>query len=124
MDGILLAVSGFIGATLGSVITGWLMERYRQRNRLQLAAIDKRLETHQEAYRLVIELGVPTEEKEHIKLWNDATLWLQSHYLYLDPKVGQHLVRALKNGGTDMQLLRAARNAIEQAAGLPNWNEN
>ena len=41
-----MAVSSFIGATLGAIFVEW----YRQRNRLRLAAIDKRLEVYQEAF--------------------------------------------------------------------------
>ena len=57
MDNVWMAIAGFIGAILGSVITGYLVELYRQKNRLQLAALDKRLEAYQEGFRRAVELG-------------------------------------------------------------------
>ena len=48
----LVAVCGFIGAILGNVVVEW----YRNQNRLRLAAIDKRLQAHQEAYAWSVKL--------------------------------------------------------------------
>lgn len=93
MDGIWIAMAGFMGATFGSVITGYLIEFYRQRNRLQLAAVDKRLEVYQEGYRRVLEIALfilgsikqnmrPDDSKLQT-MRSDALGWLQGHYLYL-----------------------------------------
>ena len=62
-----MTVAGFIGATLGSLITGYLVESHRQRNRLQLAAIDKRLEAHQDGFRLVFEIAAHLETLQNLK---------------------------------------------------------
>ena len=54
MNGTWLAIGtpvlSFVGALLGTFITGYLVESHRQKNRLQLAAIGKRLEAYQDAF--------------------------------------------------------------------------
>ena len=54
----LVAVCGFIGAILGNVVVEW----YRNQNRLRLAAIDKRLQAHQEAYAWSVKLWFAAKE--------------------------------------------------------------
>ena len=51
------AILSFFGAILGSLVTGYIVEHYRQKNRLQLAAIDKRLEAYQEGYSKIVLIG-------------------------------------------------------------------
>ena len=142
MDGWLL-VSGlmaFIGAAIGSVITGFAVELYRQRNRLRLAAIDKRLEAYQEGFRLVSVMAKPVWRIQNLKgldaapqrskerrklerLRRYASRWLLKHRLYLDGKVGQQLGELFRDGD-DFEQFRDARGAIERAAGLPSLKED
>lgn len=136
MNGVWMAVGGFIGAMMGSLV----VELYRQRNRLRLAAIDKRLEAYQEGFRWVSEMApkiwliqnlkrpneVPqrSEERQKLeKMRDDASIWLKNHYLFLDAEVGQQLAELFTNG-EDVEQFRAARDAITRAAGLPSLKED
>ena len=133
MDGILLAVGGFIGATFGSLVAGYFAELYRQRNRLQLAAVEKRLEIHQECYAWVLAIAAQistlqdqgislSEDEKFQKKKRDAIRWLQNHYLYLGREAGQKFVGALKSN--DLEQFCAARDAIKREAGLPSLSED
>lgn len=122
-----VAVASFLGAILGSLIVEW----YRQRNRLQLAAIDKRLEAYQEAYRRTLKIidyvqehkAYPErplfDDDEFRALENEAKEWLEGHYLYLGNEVGGKVAMAI--GTLDEEHLQAARRAIEKESGLPRW---
>ena len=127
MDGILVAVGGFFGATFGSVIAGYLIESYRQKNRLQLAAVDKRLEAYQEGYRRVVDIGIRVSERREgpcakdealLKLRSEAIEWLKRNYLYLGVKIGVKLHEAFTSD--DEKQADAALIALQQAAGLPS----
>ena len=131
MRAMLVAMSSFVGAALGSVITSCLVERYRQRNRLRLAALDKRLEAYQEAYRRILKIidyvqeheaypESPLIHDEQFKaLEDEAREWLEGHYLYLGNKLGGKVSKAI---GTPVEEhLQAARRAIEKESGLPGW---
>ena len=96
------AVSSFIGATLGAIFVEW----YRQKNRLRLAAVDKRLEVLQQAWALCRKLRSASVEcdyylaretdqkaelarkqaahKELSEAVHECGEWLDSHCLYLD----------------------------------------
>ena len=127
MDAILVAVGGLI-----SVITGYLVERYRQRNRLQLAAIDKRLEAYQEAYQRILKIiDYVQEHKAYSErplfhdekfraLEDEAKEWLEGHYLHLGNEVGGKVAKAI--GELDEEQLQNARRAIEKKADLPGWH--
>ena len=137
MDGISVVIGGFIGATLGSIITGYFVESHRQKNRLQLAAIDKRLEVYQDAYRWTLKISDyiqnwqeqnpagPISSDEGFKtLQHEANQWLEGHYLYLG-KAGEKVVMAIwpsSTGGIPgiENHLQAARRTLEQEAGLPS----
>ena len=117
------AVLSFFGAILGSFITGYLVESHRQKNRLQLAAIDKRLEAYQEGYRRVVEIGIriSKRDKELPEMRSEAMQWLKGHYLYLGVEIGQKLYEAFNSD--DEKQIDAAFEALEQAAGLPSFGE-
>lgn len=135
MDGMLVAMGSFIRSTLGSVVTGYLVELYRQKNRLQLAAVDKPFEPYQQdAYRRTLKLidfvqehkAYPErplcEEEEFRALKDEAKEWLEGHYLYLGKEVGGKVamaIGALEGGYSGEKYFQAARIAIEKAAGLP-----
>ena len=56
---ILVAFIGLVGAILGAAIATvghWIISRTERANRLRLAALDKRLEVHQQAYTIWNEL--------------------------------------------------------------------
>ena len=137
MNGVWIAVAGFIGASLGSILTGAVVERYRQRNRLRLAAIDKRLEAYQTGCRWIFKIGgrlltiqdleKSMSEEETQTLRNElqemrynAMRWVQNHYLYLGRKISLTLMRAFENG--DAEQVMATREVIDREAGLPSLN--
>ena len=145
MDSIWMAVGGFVGATLGTLVTGSFVESYRQKNRLQLAAIDKRLEAWQAGCQWIVELGTQVRavqelenpeysnysdyEEQKQKERNDlqtmreeAIKWLTGHSLYLGGEISQMLVQAFR--GDDLKKYRAALGAIEREAGLPSLSED
>ena len=100
------ALAAFGGATVGTILVEW----YRQLNRLRLAAIDKRLETHQEAFALCRRLtvasiqcdyyvakkrelkagaeaevdGMPEARENMDKIVHECFRWFDTHCLYLD----------------------------------------
>ena len=134
MNGVWMTVAAgvlsFIGAILGTLIA----ERHRQKNRLRLAAVDKRLEVYQEAFRLVVELGhkihtlrklekSDSEENMVQIMRTNALEWLRGHYLYLGEEVGEELRKAFRSDGDDEQFNVAFR-AIQRAVGLPNLNDD
>ena len=109
------------------------LENIAQRNRLQLAALDKRLEAYQEAYRWTIEIGTriynlqkgntpPSGDQQLRTKRLSATNWLQSHYLYLGAEIGGKLLDTFK--GKDVKQFDTALTALEKAAGLPSLSED
>ena len=103
------ALAAFGGATVGTILVEW----YRQLNRLRLAAVDKRLATHQEAFALCRSLRVASircdyhvakkrehkaeaevagmrEDRENMdKIVHECLGWFDTHCLYLDVKSRQ-----------------------------------
>ena len=101
-------LGGFLGAILGTILTGFAIEWYRQRNRLRLAAVDKRLAVHQEAFTLCRRLTIAStqcdyyvateqghkaevadmrETRENLnKIVHECFEWFDGHCLYLDVK--------------------------------------
>lgn len=71
-----------------------LQEENKQKNRLQLAALDKRLEKHQEAYSLLwklIRANNGTTEKERSDIVNDCQEWWINNNLYLSKEASKAL---------------------------------
>ena len=136
MDSVWVAVGGFFGATLGSLIASYLAELYRQKNRLQLAAVEKRLQAHQEAYKWAFDVGVcimlvqemenqrPDDSEANHKAKTDldkarqeALEWWSNNCLYLDQEISKVVGSALTQGG-----LHENTNAckeLAQSVGLP-----
>ena len=117
-----------------------MVESHRQKNRLQLAAIDKRLEAYQDAYSWTLKIGDHIwawrrqnperqsflEDEEFKALQHEAVQWLQEHYLYLG-KAGKKVVMAIWLPAEEHlheEYLQAARRALEQEAGLPSLNDD
>ena len=129
MNSIWVAIAGFVGATLGSLVTGVLVERYRQRNRLQLVAAEKRLEIYQAGLKWAAQIGgrllslkkqekSPSEDEKLQKLRADAKDWFQGSHLYLGPGVDRVLWRAFSTD--EEKQIDAAFDIIEKQAGLPS----
>ena len=132
MNSMLMAIAGFVGATIGSIVAGVAVEYYRQGNRLQLAAVEKRLETYQAAVNWIAQIGgrlaflkkqgqSPIGDDRLEGLRTDATIWFRESYLYLGPGVDPVLWKALNSD--DEKDLDEACDLIEKVAGLPRLGE-
>ena len=82
------AFIGFLGTILGVAISGvisWFIARKEQTNRFRLAALDKRLEKHQEAYALWIRLLTNLfNENELNAVVIECQNWYDNNCLFLD----------------------------------------
>lgn len=81
---------GMIGITIGALISGffsYFISETNYRKQLRLAALDRRLETHQQAFSLWwdIRSNIFTEEKLS-EIIQNATNWWQKNCLFLGPK--------------------------------------
>ena len=119
MDTLWTALAAFGGATVGTILVEW----YRQLNRLRLAAVDKRLATHQEAFALCRSLTDASDrcdyyvakKREHKaeaevdgmrkarenmeKIVHKCLGWFDTHCLYLDVKSRQAFKTAYEAAG-------------------------
>ena len=135
------AVLSFFGAVLGSLITGYLAESYRQRNRFQLAAVDKRLEAYQKGCEWAVNIGAhivatqdmdmdqllseeekKTRQTELETMQREALRWVAAHTLYLGGKIRRKLAQMFQN--PDAERLRTVLGVIEKEVGLPSLSEN
>jgi len=84
------AFIGFLGAILGAGIvtfTHWIISKKDRINQLRLAALEKRLSVHQEAYTLWTELFWNLHnEKDLPNIVMKCQDWWYKNCLYLDPK--------------------------------------
>ena len=84
------AAAGFMGAIAGAAIVGlinWKTTHLRLRQDLRLAAIDKRLVAHQQAFALWHKLFFAIHDKDHIgEIALECQTWWISNCLYLTPK--------------------------------------
>jgi ABC-type lipoprotein release transport system permease subunit len=84
------ALIGFIGTILGVILTlvyQWFTFKIQRKDQFRLAALDKRLEKHQEAYTLWRELiSVIYDEKELLTIIFKCQDWWFKNCLYLQPE--------------------------------------
>ena len=123
MNGVWMAVGGFIGATLGTMLTGYVVEWYRQKNRLRLAVIDKRLEVHQEAYTLFVKLWISTKvgsEEEASDIRDECFEWWAKNCLYLSKKTRQEFAEVCLSTDTDSDRSLNVCAMIAEEIGLPS----
>ena len=126
MSGVWIAVGGFIGATLGTILTGCIVEWYRQNNRLRLTAIDKRLEVHQEAYTLFVKLWISTRvgsEEQVSDIRDECFEWWAKSCLYLSKKTRQKFVEVCFSTDTDSDRILNVCAIIAKEIGLPSSTE-
>ena len=122
------AVIAFLGVLVGSVITGfvqyWISSSNRQQQ-LRLAALDKRLQAHQEAYTWWQRLRWANRQTdEFAKTVMGCQEWWLSNCLYLTPEARDAFRRAylaapdhaqLVATHADIKLIIAANNDVERA---------
>lgn len=122
------AVSAFIGVLVGSAIAGivqyWTSEADR-RHQLRIAALEKRLETHQHAYALWRKLLFADKRNNEIY---DAVMecqaWWENNCLYLSASAREAFLKAYQSASdhadllaahADAELVKAARRDVESA---------
>lgn len=85
---LIVAFISFLGTILGIAISAgisWYIARKEQNNRFRLAALDKRLDKHQEAYALWIRLLTNLfNEKELNGVVIECQNWYDNNCLFLD----------------------------------------
>ncbi len=71
-----------------------LVEEFKARHQLRMASIDRRLQTHQEAYTHWRELGWSRSDEERDEAANKCQNWLVNNCVYLEPKVRSAFIQA------------------------------
>ena len=97
-----------------------LLEELRARHQLRLAAIDRRLQAHQESFTLWRQLLGAVHTKDAGSTVITCQEWWERNCLYLEPDVREAFVRAYTAVSSHGSLLqdRSATEAIKQ-----NWQE-
>ena len=97
------------------------LENMTQRNRLQLAAIDKRLETHQQAYALWRKFQPAANDKQKLHcLRAEFEEWWSKHCLYLSVKARQALSVAYEATCSHQEF---RDRKVDQALLQKNWEK-
>jgi hypothetical protein len=91
---------------------------------MRVAAIDRRLEAHQQAYALWRRLLVHVHDREKIgEVILESQDWWEHHCLYLDEEARQAFYLAYTSAGVHGDLLRAPRGPDSVAAIKANWQK-
>ena len=106
---ILAPILGYFGAVSGVKRELASREKQHQENlqqQLRLAAIDKRLEIHQEAFTHWLRVSRSLHDQEKLQpLLDNAFEWWDQKSLYLGPEIAHKFRVALLNAGTYQQTL-------------------
>ena len=80
-----------------------ILERTQQRHQLSLAALEQRLQAHQEAFAMCYELreisGNQVTEAEAVKTLTDSSQWWRRNCLYLSPEASKAFISACNAAG-------------------------
>ncbi|MGB8295949.1 MAG: hypothetical protein WCG85_11025 [Polyangia bacterium] len=80
-----------------------ILERTQQRHQLSLAALEQRLQVHQEAFARCYELreisGNQVTEAEAVKKLSDSCQWWRRNCLYLSPEASKAFISACNAAG-------------------------
>jgi hypothetical protein len=110
-DALLSLISAIIGGLIATSSQAWVSAQDRQ-NQLRLAAIERRLEAHQQAYslwrKLISSFG---DDKELGSVIMECQTWWNNNCLYLEPKSRKAFNRAYSNAHL-YPILRGGRDAI------------
>ncbi|MFH2101972.1 MAG: hypothetical protein ABIJ39_01265 [Chloroflexota bacterium] len=116
------AVIAFLGVLLGGLITGYVQYSISEANRkqqLRLAALDKRLQTAQDAFALWLQLRrLPRADDEQttklvLKALDDCRQWWETHSLFLTKEARE----AFKDA------FRASEDLVVERARKASWKE-
>ncbi|MEY4730376.1 MAG: hypothetical protein RL020_1534 [Pseudomonadota bacterium] len=108
-----------------------LLELQKAKHQLRMAAIDKRLETHQQAFSFLRKLNSPHLSKEQSEnMYWEIFEWWTNHCLYLEPEASKaftlaidairHHPDALASAKIDHDKERGIRLVIENAERITN----
>ena len=96
-----------------------LVEELKARHQLRMAALDRRLQAHQEAFTLWRELFGNTHSEEVGKSVLKCQAWWEANCIYLEPKVRQGFVDAYSAAHSHNQLVRGRAGELQLSmAGL------
>ncbi len=87
-----------------------LVEEFKARHQLRMAALDRRLQAHQEAFTYWRELFGNTHTEEVGKSVIECQGWWERNCIYLEPKVRQGFVDAYSAAHSHNQLVRGRAN--------------
>ena len=120
-----------------------LIEQLKSQNQLRLAAVDRRLQAHQEAFVHWRRLVAVAHSEEVGKVVMECQTWWEQNALYLEPQVRDafnrayhaaaahrslvhiqyHDVASLANANENWQLVMAPGDIIMEAVALPALND-
>lgn len=98
-----------------------LIEELKAKHQLRLAAIDRRLQAHQEAYALWHKLLAKVHTNDIGAVVKECQAWWQSNCLYLEPSAREAFSDAYSAAHTHSALLQGGRPALDQAR--ENWQQ-
>ena len=123
---VLNGVSLIVGTLLGGYLTGkvyarqlqelqhkndLLLEQLRARQQLRMAALEKRLQVHQEAYTLWRKLRSNVSSPNLYSVVSECQQWWESNCLYLAPDARATFARAHLAAAFHGELLAQGKNA-------------
>ena len=113
-----------------------IRDAVQRRHQLSMAALDKRLEAHQEAYYLWRQMLSKAYDEDNFAFFKECETWWEKHGLYLSAEAEDAFVHAYRvglvlkqSGGNEgmWKILRSAGSVIRTAAQLPapkrEWEE-
>lgn len=122
------AVSAFLGVLIGGVITGYiqyLIAGADRRHELRTAALDKRLQSHQEAYTLWRKLLFANKKNDDVyDVIMECQEWWDNNCLYLTASARRAFQKAYMSAGehasflaihAESKLVKAAFEDVERA---------
>jgi hypothetical protein len=106
-DALLSLISAIIGGLIATSSQAWVSAQDRQ-NQLRLAALDRRLQAHQEAYsRWRKLLFNAANEKTIGDIVIESQTWWEENCLYLDPKTRKLFYSAIQRAGQHLTYIRS-----------------
>jgi hypothetical protein len=106
-DALLSLISAIIGGLIATSSQAWVSAQDRQ-NQLRLAALDKRLQAHQEAYSRWRKLLFNAANENTIgDIVIESQTWWEENCLYLDPKTRKLFYSAVQRAGQHLTYIRS-----------------
>lgn len=71
------------------------LEQFKAMHQLKMAALDKRLQVHQDAFSLWAKMNQTSDRKEFKQLHTECSNWWDNNCLYLDPNVRSEFLSSI-----------------------------